>query len=187
MEGGSMEGAGGCYCMARRPPRRAHKMAPVQVKGLFMSEPSVPAPAWQQAVFQALKAGGIRQIAYVPDAGHAHAIRAAQADGEIADVVLTTEEEGVALAAGAYLGGQRAALLMQSSGVGNCVNMLSLIKTCAFPFLTLITMRGEWGEFNPWQVPMGQSTPAVLAASGVLVERVSAPQEVRVTMEAAVQ
>jgi sulfopyruvate decarboxylase TPP-binding subunit len=65
--------------------------------------------------------------------------------------------------------------------------MLSLIKTCAFPFLTLITMRGEWGEFNPWQVPMGQSTPAVLAASGVLVERVSAPHEVRVTVEAAVQ
>jgi hypothetical protein len=74
--------------------------------------------------------------------------------------VLTTEEEGIALAAGAWLGGQRAVLLMQSSGVGNCINMLSLPVNCRMPFLTLVTMRGEWGEFNPWQVPMGTATPA---------------------------
>ena len=82
--------------------------------------------------------------------------RALQRRPEIRDVVLTTEEEGMALAAGAWLGGQRAALLMQSSGVGNCINMLSLIDNCRFPFLTLVTMRGEWAEFNPWQVPMSQ-------------------------------
>ena len=44
---------------------------------------------------------------------------------------------------------------MQSSGVGNCVNMLSLAKNCRFPLVILVTMRGEWAEFNPWQVPMG--------------------------------
>ena len=71
---------------------------------------------------------------------------------------LTTEEEGVALLAGAWAGGQRGVLLMQSSGVGNCINMLSLTQIFRFPFLTLVTMRGEWGEFNPWQVPMGSST-----------------------------
>ena len=48
---------------------------------------------------------------------------------------------------------------MQSSGVGNCINMLSLTKNCRFPLLTLVTMRGEWGEFNPWQVPMGTRRP----------------------------
>ena len=93
-------------------------------------------------------------------------------------VVLTTEEEGVALAAGAWLGGQRAVLLMQSSGVGNCINMLSLIKNCRFPLLTLVTMRGEWAEFNPWQVPMGAATPAVLAAAGVHVRRAERADEV---------
>ena len=68
----------------------------------------------------------------------------------------------MALAAGAWLGGQRAALLMQSSGVGNCINMLSLTRTCRFPMLMFITMRGEWEEFNPWQVPMGSIVEPVL-------------------------
>jgi sulfopyruvate decarboxylase alpha subunit len=100
-------------------------------------------------------------------------------------VTLTTEEEGVAFAAGAFLGGKRAALLMQSSGVGNCANMLSLPRICAMPFLTLVTMRGEWGEFNPWQIPMGQSASAVLEACGVIVYRADTPEEVVPTVEAA--
>jgi sulfopyruvate decarboxylase alpha subunit len=99
--------------------------------------------------------------------------------------VLTTEEEGIALAAGAWLGGQRAVLLMQSSGVGNCINMLSLPVNCRMPFLTLVTMRGEWGEFNPWQVPMGSTTPGVLELSGIKVLRASHPSEVRDVVEAA--
>ena len=110
-----------------------------------MNHTPTTAPAWQQDIFKVLKEGDVRQIAYVPDAGHAHVI-AAHADPDMSDVVLTTEEEGIALAAGAWLGGQRAVLLMQSSGVGNCVNMLSLPHDCRFPFLTLVTMRGEWAR-----------------------------------------
>jgi sulfopyruvate decarboxylase alpha subunit len=147
----------------------------------------MPAESWPQAIYAVFKAQRIALVSFVPDAGHAELIELCQADAHIRTVPLTTEEEGVALAAGAYLGGQRAALLMQSSGVGNCVNMLSLIKACAFPFLTLVTMRGEWGEFNPWQIPMGQSTQAVLAASGVLAERVSSAGEAGPTVEAAAQ
>ena len=64
---------------------------------------------------------------------------------------------------------------MQSSGVGNCINMLSLVAECRFPLLMLVTMRGEWGETNPWQVPMGQNTAAVLEHSGVIVQHVDAP------------
>ena len=86
-------------------------------------------------------------------------------------IPLTTEEEGVALLAGAWAGGQRGVLLMQSSGVGNCINMLSLTQIFRFPFLTLVTMRGEWGEFNPWQVPMGSTTQAVFELSGIKVLR----------------
>ena len=127
--------------------------------------PSAP-PTWQEAVFQVLKRGQVRQVAYVPDAGHAHLIRRAIADPEIADVALTTEEEGVALVSGAWLGGQRAVLLMQSSGVGNCVNMFSLLRSGEFPFFTLVTMRGEFGEFNPWQTPMSQATQAAMELMG---------------------
>jgi hypothetical protein len=105
---------------------------------------------WPEKLYGTLKRAGIRQVGYVPDAGHARLIDRCRTDPDIHDVVLTTEEEGVALAAGAWLGGQRAVLLMQSSGVGNCINMLSLARSCRFPLLMMITMRGEWEVFNPW-------------------------------------
>jgi sulfopyruvate decarboxylase alpha subunit len=135
-------------------------------------------PEWQQAIFKVLKEGGVGQIAYVPDAGHSFVIRSAVADPEIQDVVCTTEEEGVAVVSGAWLGGQRAVLLMQSSGVGNCVNMFSLLRSCNFPFLTLVTMRGEYAEFNPWQGPMGKTTQQALELMGIHVLRASHPDEV---------
>jgi sulfopyruvate decarboxylase alpha subunit len=140
---------------------------------------------WPDQIFAVLKRGRIGQAGYVPDAGHARLIALCRADPDIRDIVLTTEEEGVALAAGAWLGGVRAVLLMQSSGVGNCVNMLSLARNCRFPLLMLVTMRGEWAEFNQWQVPMGQATPAVLAACDVLVHRVERADEAAATVEAA--
>lgn len=143
-----------------------------------MSTTHSPAPGWQENIFSVLKEGGVRQVAYVPDAGHSHVIRSAQADPQMRDIVLTTEEEGVALVSGAWLGGQRAVLLMQSSGVGNCVNMFSLLRSCRFPFLTLVTMRGEYAEFNPWQCPMGQATQAALELMGITVLRASTPEEV---------
>ena len=148
---------------------------------------SADAGAWPDQLFETLKRGGIRQIGYVPDAGHSRLIERCRADGEIREIVLTTEEEGVALAAGAWLGGQRAALLMQSSGVGNCINMLSLSRTCHFPLLMFITMRGEWEEFNPWQVPMGSIVEPVLKLCEADVFRVRTPDEVAGTAERALQ
>jgi len=147
--------------------------------------PTVETPIWQHDVWDALRASGVQQVAYVPDAGHSHAIREAIADPDITDIVLTTEEEGVAVVAGAWLGGQRAALLMQSSGVGNCVNMFSLLDSCRFPFLTLVTMRGEYAEFNPWQGPMGRATEESLKLMGITVLRVDTPDDVAETVSAA--
>jgi sulfopyruvate decarboxylase alpha subunit len=142
---------------------------------------------WQDQLFEVLKTGGIKQVAYVPDAGHARLIERVEGDPDLRGIVLTTEEEGVALACGAWLGGERAVLLMQSSGVGNCVNMLSLVSNCRFPFLTLVTMRGEWAEFNPWQVPMAKATQGVLESMGISVLRVMQPNEVAKTVQAAVE
>jgi sulfopyruvate decarboxylase alpha subunit len=142
---------------------------------------------WRDDVFAVLKAAAIRQIGYVPDAGHARLIELCRADPEISAVPLTSEEEGIALAAGAWLGGQRATLLMQSSGVGNCVNMLSLAKSCRIPMLLLVTMRGEWAEFNPWQVPMGTKTQAALELMDVLVHRVERAEDAATTVEAAIE
>ena len=128
-------------------------------------------PDWPGAIYRTLKEYGVAQISYVPDAGHAGLIELSHADPDIKTTVLTTEEEGVALSAGAWLGGERAVLLMQSSGVGNCINMLSLMSSCRFPLLTLVTMRGEWAEFNSWQIPMGKATAQAFEIMGVTVFR----------------
>jgi len=148
---------------------------------------SVQAGQWPDQLFETIKRGGVRQVGYVPDAGHARLIDRCRADPDIHDVVLTTEEEGIALAAGAWLGGQRAPRTSQSRGPGNCINMLSLARTCRFPLLMLITMRGEWEEFNPWQVPMGSIVDPVLKLCEAEVYRVREPEEVAGIAERAVQ
>jgi sulfopyruvate decarboxylase alpha subunit len=140
---------------------------------------------WQHDLYDLLRRHGVTQIAYVPDAGHSILIDRSLADPEVHSIPLTTEEEGVALIAGADLGGARAVLLMQSSGVGNCINMLSLIKGGRFPFLTLVSMRGDFGEGNPWQYPMGQATQPVLEAMGVICLRIERPEDVIPTTVAA--
>ena len=142
------------------------------------------APSWPEEIFSILQRFDARQVCYVPDAGHSQLINHVLASSAMRGVSLTTEEEGVALLAGAWIGGQRGVLLMQSSGVGNCINMLSLTQILRFPFLTLVTMRGEWGEFNPWQVPMGSSTAGVFELSGIKVLRASHAGEVREVVEA---
>jgi len=143
------------------------------------------APDWRDDIFAVLQAHEIKQVYHVPDAGHSRLIEACQRSNAVRTLALTTEEEGVALAAGAWLGGQRSVLLMQSSGVGNTINLMGLTKTLRFPLLTLITMRGEWGEFNSWQFPMGQGTPKVLEAMGVLVYSVDKAEDVKAAVDAA--
>src|SRR6201996_3803576 len=140
---------------------------------------------WPQRVYDLLKKADVRQMAYVPDAGHTTLINLFSADPDVVSTVLTTEEEGVAIAAGAWLGGRRSVLLMQSSGVGNCINMLSLPVIGRFPLLMLVTMRGEWAEFNPWQVPMGRCTQPSLEAIGVRVMRAETEDDLVETVEAA--
>lgn len=140
---------------------------------------------WQEQLFRQLRDAGVVQFAYVPDAGHAHVIDRAIGDPDVTAISLTTEEEGIGVLAGADLGGQRAVLLMQSSGVGNCINTLSLIAGCRFPFLAFVTMRGEFGEGNPWQYPMGQATEAVLDAMGVICLRADTAADVEPVTTAA--
>jgi len=132
---------------------------------------------WPGIIYGILRSARVRQVGYVPDSGHTDLIRACNDDPDIACISLTSEEEGIGLITGAWLGGQRGALLMQSSGVGNCMNMFTLATNCRIPVLLLVTMRGEWGEFNPWQVPMGQLTPKVLADANNLVFSIDDPDQ----------
>jgi len=141
--------------------------------------------SWQDTLYQKLREHGVTQFSYVPDAGHSRLIDLSLADPDVQSIALTTEEEGVALAAGADLGGARAVLMMQSSGAGNCVNFFSMMVTGQFPFLTLVSMRGDFGEGNPWQMGMGQAVQPVLEAMGIQCVRVEHPDEIPGAAEAA--
>jgi sulfopyruvate decarboxylase alpha subunit len=132
---------------------------------------------WGEGAYRALAAAGVRQIPYVPDSGLDRLIALCAGDKDMRPVLLSSEQEGPGIAAGTWLGGERTALLMQSSGVGNCMNALSIVRTCRFPLLMIVTMRGEWGEFNPWQLPMGQNAQTHLETCGVITRRVEAAAE----------
>lgn len=146
--------------------------------GTILQTPAKIETFWPDTIYAHFRRVSVRQVGYVPDAGHSRLIEHCQTDNSIIDVVLTTEEEGIGLVAGAALGGQRAALLMQSSGVGNCINMFSLLKNCGFGCVIFVTMRGEFGEFNPWQVPMGAITEDVLRLAGFLTYRIDEADDV---------
>jgi sulfopyruvate decarboxylase alpha subunit len=140
---------------------------------------------WKDQLYKRLRDADITIFAHVPDAGHARLIDLCDADPEAISVPLTTEAEGIGICAGAHLGGKRAVLLQQSSGVGNCINQLSLIQHGQFPFLTYVSMRGEFGEGNPWQYAMGQAVQPTLEAMGVHVMTARSPADITAMTEAA--
>ena len=156
------------------------------MKERILAEPKVePSPAqagsqpsWPDRIHAIFKRSGINQVGYVPDTGHARLISLCQEDNAITDVALTTEAEGPGLVLGAALGGQRAALLMQSSGVGNCINTFSLLRNCGIACVVLVTMRGEFADFNPWQVPMGSITEPTLKLCGFLTYRLEREEDI---------
>lgn len=142
-------------------------------------------PPWVETLFSRLVEGGVTLFTHVPDAGNAALIRLAQQHNETSTLLLSTEEEGIGISAGADLVGGRTVVCMQSSGVGNCINHLSLVKGGRFPVFLIVTMRGDYGEQNPWQYPMGQAVDAVLEAMGILIFRVDSEDDLEVATKAA--
>ncbi|MEE8290421.1 MAG: phosphonopyruvate decarboxylase [Candidatus Tectomicrobia bacterium] len=142
-------------------------------------------PIWTDDMYRILRQWDVTQFSYVPDAGHAVMINRSLEDPEVHSVPLTTEEEGVAMLVGAHLGGARGVVMVQSSGVGNCVNMFSLVQNGQFPMLILVSMRGDFGEGNPWQIPMGQATQPILETCGFICMRAERPEEVAPILQAA--
>ena len=145
---------------------------------LAKDPPAAATNDWSADAVAAIRALDIRQIAYVPDAGLSRILTLAEEDETIAMTSVTTEEDAIALSGGAWLGGQRTLVAMQSSGVGNILNMLTLPRICEMPLLMLVTMRGEPGESNPWQHSTGLAMTAMLDTVDVEVRRVEAASEV---------
>jgi sulfopyruvate decarboxylase alpha subunit len=140
---------------------------------------------WSRDAFESLQSLGVTVAATVPDAGLVGVLDLCREAPGFPVVTLSTEQEGVGLLCGLWLGGRRGVLLLQSSGLGNCVNALSLPAATRSPCLMLVTMRGQWAEFNPWQVPMGQAAPTVLKAMGAKCFAVDEPLRVGETVAAA--
>ena len=151
----------------------------------FHAPEIVTSTDWSSTVYERLVAADIRQVAVVPDTAQRQLIDRCRRDTRWTVVTLTTEAEGVALLAGAWLGGQRGVLLMQSSGAGNCFNMLGLTLSCRFPLLTIVTLRGEWGEFNPWMIPLGRVMQDLLERMGVTCIRVERAEDAGPAIDAA--
>jgi sulfopyruvate decarboxylase alpha subunit len=140
---------------------------------------------WSADVLREMRARDIATVCTIPDGGLTQLLNLIEAEPAMRLVTLTTEEEGIGIATGCWLAGGRAMVAMQSSGVGNCINALGLPAAYRAPCLLLVTMRGQWGEFNPWQVPMGQATRPALEAVGVKCFPVEHPEQVGETFVAA--
>jgi len=141
---------------------------------------------WSAELFTLLRDAGVDLFTHVPDAGNDRLIGLAEESNDTRVVLLTSEEEGVAICAGADLVGGRGVICMQSSGLGNCPNILSLAKGARFPILMMITRRGDYGEQNPWQYPMGEATDEILRLMGVNIFRVDYPHELEQAVTSAV-
>ncbi len=146
-------------------------------------------PRWAVGVSDGLWEAGCREIVYVPDNPLSHILAAVGRDHPAVRATLATrEEEAVGIAAGLCLGGAKPALLMQSSGLGNTLNAVgSLLVAFQIPVLMVVSMRGDPGEWNPAQVPMGHAVRPVLDALGVSHRSVDREDEAREVVAALAQ
>lgn len=140
---------------------------------------------WSEDVFREIKSRQIETVCTVPDGGLTRLLNMVKDDAGMRLITMSTEQEGMGIVSGQWLGGKRAMIAMQSSGVGNCINALGLPNILKAPCLMLVTMRGMWGEFNPWQVQMGMGTRPALEAVGVKCFAGDKAEEVAETFAAA--
>lgn len=135
--------------------------------------------SWEESLCQGLKANGVRLVCHIPDIVLSTLIDELEKDGSFRIVSLTREEEGVGILAGAYMGGVRGAMLLQSTGLGNSINALtSLSIPQQLPFLMVISPRGELGEPNPFMIPMGKVLRPMLDLLGIQNTTLYRPEDV---------
>lgn len=114
-------------------------------------------------LYEMLKNSGINLILLLPCIMLKDLIQILEDKNEIQHISITREEEGVGIAAGAYLAGKTPALLIQNSGIGNSINAIkSLLELYEIPIIFIMSHRGDEGETIRAQIPMGQFTPQLL-------------------------
>ena len=134
-----------------------------------------------------MHAAGIRDVVYVPDNPLSHVLRVlADRFPDVRTILATREEEAFGIAAGLYLGGRKPAVMLQSSGFGNSVNAVaSLLLPYQIPALMIVSMRGDTGEWNAAQVPLGRALPHMLDALAIPTTTIDAPDAAAETIRLA--
>lgn len=133
---------------------------------------------WVPGAYDALKEAGVTLAAYVPDGGFRNLIARCHEDPEMRAISLVNEAEGPCLMAGAWLGGTRGALIIQSNGIGNCGNNFGLTKMGRFPLLAIVSQRGSWGEANSWMMYSGEIAEPILNLGGFHIMKVDHAEDV---------
>jgi sulfopyruvate decarboxylase subunit alpha len=114
-------------------------------------------------LYEEMKRSGIDLILSLPCVMLKDLLYIIEEKKEIQHIRITREEEGVGIAAGAYLGGKVPAILIQNSGLGNSVNAIkSLLFLYKIPVIFIMSHRGTEGEKIAAQIPMGELTPDLL-------------------------
>lgn len=133
-----------------------------------MNDARTRTASWYETVLAALKSNNVKLVTYVPDRVFTPLIKALHADSFFTTFPCTREEEAVGIITGAWMGGLRGAVLMQTSGFGTIPNVLaSLIVPCQIPALIFVSERGTLGEFNLGQAMVCKTMRPVLDSLGV--------------------
>ncbi len=115
------------------------------------------------SLYNSIKNAGIDLILSLPCIMLKDLLTVIEERKEIQHIPITREEEGVGIAAGAYLGGKTPAIIMQNSALGNSINAIkSLLHLYRIPVVFIMSHRGAEGEKILAQIPMGQLTPDLL-------------------------
>lgn len=132
-----------------------------------------------RAIYDALRACGIRIVSALPETWLVHLIRMAEDDPDMTLVRLAKEEEGVGISAGAHFAGVKSAMLMQNHGFLAAINgIVSCAQLYRIPLLMVISHRGDHGERDPWQTEGGLVTVPLLEALRIPFTRLDSRADV---------
>lgn len=133
-----------------------------------MTETQARPAAWYETVLATLKSNDVKLVVYVPDRVFTPLIKAIHDDPFFTTFAATREEEAIGIVTGAWMGGMRAAVLMQTSGFATLPNAIaSLVMPCQIPALLFVSERGTLGEFNLGQAMVCRTMRPVLDALGI--------------------
>jgi len=133
-----------------------------------MTDIQIRDASWHETILATLKSNDVKLVVYVPDRVFTPLIKALHDDTFFTTFAATREEEAIGIITGAWMGGTRGAVLMQTSGFGTIPNALaSLVVPSQIPALIFVSERGTLGEFNLGQAMVCKTMRPVLDSIGV--------------------